>query len=628
MVRNFPSRVPACVGLFSLGAVVALGYFLLRSRVPMVWDDSSSLCAMRYDSDYEHFSEMPSPWLGLLRESFRVPIAAGYRPLTVLQHNLGRWLVVEQGADPAYWYAWGGGILGLLAVAYYLVARRFTATAGGALLADFLLLFSMPVITGAWPVVLNTQAIVPLTICTGLLLYWRRTEAKHGRSGYTAALGAILFCGPWLREFIGILPLLILWLEVRRARRLTGLMVLAGLTFLHALFPTALVKWAFFSELPLRPVFALGNLHTVLQGNADGGLLEILRRLRWDMPYHFLSLYPPCLLLLTGLGAAALTLRRGGAPLPTRTPALLAGMFLLVAMGLFFAKSALLGLWLGCGLCLLAFWLNSFLAFWFALSFFPFLKVFTEQVHLAYALLPASIVVAVTVERLLERSPADFGWPRLCRIMASGVLLLALADHGLNLYASFRSVVAMSTAVTTMAHWFQAETPAGSAVVCNALHLEDIRLASANHVTSYWTLAAGIPSADRGLTREEDLAKLIRSRAGGAEVYFLDVEFNYLTQKAGYHKHRYVHNPLFHLEPLGCVHVLCCRFPYLDPLKRFAARKYISFPGPPDLENDYYCGPAQDRTPFLREVYAEYHVYRVLGAGDDPAAARPRPARN
>jgi hypothetical protein len=29
--------------------------------------------------------------------------------------------------------------------------------------------------------------------------------------------------------------------------------------------------------------------------------------------------------------------------------------------------------------------------------------------------------------------------------------------------------------------------------------------------------------------------------------------------------------------------------------------------------NDFYHGPAQDGTPFMRELYAEYHVYQVTG---------------
>jgi hypothetical protein len=43
------------------------------------------------------------------------------------------------------------------------------------------------------------------------------------------------------------------------------------------------------------------------------------------------------------------------------------------------------------------------------------------------------------------------------------------------------------------------------------------------------------------------------------------------------------------------------------------SRSYIPFLGGGDLENDFYRGPAQDGTPFMREIYAEYHVYQVTG---------------
>jgi len=51
----------------------------------------------------------------------------------------------------------------------------------------------------------------------------------------------------------------------------------------------------------------------------------------------------------------------------------------------------------------------------------------------------------------------------------------------------------------------------------------------------------------------------------------------------------------------------------MDPLRAFTPRSDILFLGGGDLENDFYHGPAQDGTPFMRELYAEYYVYQVTG---------------
>jgi len=39
----------------------------------------------------------------------------------------------------------------------------------------------------------------------------------------------------------------------------------------------------------------------------------------------------------------------------------------------------------------------------------------------------------------------------------------------------------------------------------------------------------------------------------------------------------------------------------------------VPFLGPPDEVDDYYHGPARSGTPFLREVFAASHLYKVSG---------------
>jgi hypothetical protein len=628
--------------LAGLWAAVAVGYFLIRSTTPLVWDDTPLISAARYEHALEQDLRGAEPWRVILERSFCSLQGNGYRPLNIVQRYVGVMFFGPGDPDPAPWFAVGGAILGLMTVCVFLVARRYCGPPA-ALLAAFLLLFATPTITGAWPVVMNMQATVPLMICLGLLTYWRLAEATGARRwACAAALAVVLLVGPWVREFIGIVPLLILWEEWKRARRPTWVMALAGVFFLHALFPTALMKVLIFPNLSLRPVFAMGHLAEVLEtagAPAAGlGIIQHLRSLKWDVPNHFLVLYPPLLLglgaLAYGVQAVSLALAPAATPgsrLRALRPLAVPSVLLFGAGTLYLAQSPYLGFWLVLGVAAVCARVNGLLGVWFLLSFLPFLKLFTEQVHLAYSLVPASIGLAGMLERAAPRLRGVALWRRGVRWAVVVLFLVGVADHALNLYASHRVVAATNRVIYAMARWFRANVPAGSVVICNALHLEDIRLASGNHFAAYWTVACGIPADDKALPNPAALEKFLRANAGKRPVYFLDVDYPFTPDKEGYHSHQYVRNHNVSMEPLGKVRTLRVRYAYLDPFKKYTPRPLMSFLGAPDLENDFYRGPAQGRTRFLREVYAEYHVYRVTGTRvaekPSPVAAGPAAPR-
>jgi hypothetical protein len=114
------------------------------------------------------------------------------------------------------------------------------------------------------------------------------------------------------------------------------------------------------------------------------------------------------------------------------------------------------------------------------------------------------------------------------------------------------------------------------------------------------------------------LEKLLKENHARRDVYFLDVDFDYTLDKLDYHSHKYVRNRSVDTDEIGLVHTTRVRYFFIDPLKKWVARPYVSFLGAPDLENDFYRGPAQNGAPFMREVYAEYRVYRVTGTEVDP----------
>lgn len=274
-----------------------------------------------------------------------------------------------------------------------------------------------------------------------------------------------------------------------------------------------------------------------------------------------------------------------------------------------------LALWLTLGVALLAWRIDRFLAVWFLLAFLPFLKVFTEEVHLAYAAVPAAIVLAATVQRLWRLLAGPSAARAWLRAAAGLALAVAAADQAANVYGSFRTVTTMNDGIVAVADWLKAHAPRGSAVVTNAIYGEDIRLFSGNHVEPFWTVTAGVPDPARTVETGDKLRAFLRDNLPRRRVYFLAVEFEYMPHKVGYHAHQYVRQQVVPLRHVARVYSTRATYPVLDPLKTLLPRRLMSFLGAPDLVNDVYVGPARSGPRWLREVYADYELYEVLGSG-------------
>jgi hypothetical protein len=493
-------------------------------------------------------------------------------------------------SNPNLWFIIAGTIFGTQALCLFLVARHYLQTDAAALFSVFLFLFSTPVITGAWVVVAGFQSIVPMLICLGLLLYWRLLDSPRYRAWYALALSAILFFGPWFREFIGLLALLIIFLEIQRAHRFTPLIALAAVFFGHALFPTAIVKFVAFPDLPLQPVFTFGSLGQQAEIDlvTDKFVLsQLIAQVKWSVLFHFLVLFPP---ILFGLGLISCLL--SAVRINRNHDTILDAQ----------RKRREV----------------TFLVFWFLLFFLPFFKVFTEQVHLAYVLVPTSIIMAIAVENLWQVVWQLTGPHRLWRYGVALLLVIVIGDHTLNLYGSYRVVHAINEGILTIANLFRINTPKNSIVVSNVLHTEDIRFYSAWHFLALGSLTAGMAKSTEATETPAKLEQLLVTNREKHPIYFLSVEFDYRPDKVIYHSHKYVRLQSVATEYIGLIYVTNVQYPYLDPFKTFIPREFISFMGTPDLENDFYIGPAQDGSPFMREVYAEYHVYRVTGTEVHP----------
>lgn len=615
------SPTPRRYWLAALFLGVMFGFAAYRHSSFVVWNDSNVLIhplgtngVANWDQLYERFQQDPLTTLGsgCFKRSFESIGGDGYRPLSNLWIALAAVFFYTPSYLPFPLLLVVGAILGTLAVSLFHLARRFVRYDLTALGAVLLLLGSPPLIGSSWVCAAGAQSLVPLFFCLSLLCYWNLVEGKH-RVWCAAGLILLLLLGPWLREFFGLNALLLLFLEFRRARRPTWIMGTAALGFLHALFPTALIHWLFLPHLPLLPVYKIG----LLSGQLGNGYI------RWHAPWHFLPLFPPSLWVCAGLEAL---LRigdgrtKGEEPPGDRfgriettvqrliLPCWLLAVLILLALGSRY--QVYIGLALCLGLAALGMRRDLFLGCWFVLMFVPILRVFSEHVHFLYAIPPAAIILAESMESLWLRLRARpvLAWGRY---VLAGVLVTIGADQALNINGASRVNRAIYGGVDRVTDWFERHVPKGAAVVTNAIHGEEIRWHSDNYVGIYWTLTAGINDPRRAMDQPSQLEELLAHR-DIRPVYFLDVDFDYTPDKASYHRHKYIHQAEIARRDLGVIHFTHVRYPFADPLRYLIPRSYQPFLGAPDLENDFARKCSGDR-PFRHEIYAIYHVYEVTG---------------
>lgn len=636
------ARIPRRLLLATFVGVSAL-FFVARGTLDLVWNDTVAISEYRFYRPDQALLQHPN-WLSTaVEDAFGGIGSSGYRPLERLVGRLAIGWFGTGPLDPRLFLAAAALLIGATSVAFLSVAHRYLNSARWSVVAVLLFVCSPAFLTGSLVFLVSIQAFVPLILCLVLLTYWKYVDlgATPSRIVHAAILAALLFLGPWYKEFLGLAALLVIFSEVRRARRPTPLSVLALLAFLHALHPTVLVRLIAFPDLPLANVFSMGSLGEVMDGGHDGGspldrIASALRHAKWEVSFFLPVLLPPSLLLigyagflLQGKGAASIALKlRSDRPGPSHDRTwsrlvwgrwsgalllfllcpLVTGALLLPFLSTESTATAVLGLWLVLGLAIFALAIDSLLAVWFLLSIVPFYKVFTEIVHLMYAAAPAAIIVTagtrLSWDHLKKMSPQR-GLRRAFALLV-GVLV---ADQVLTVYGVWRVTRASNEGIKAVGAALEERVPAGAVVVSNVLHAYDIQHFLDGHIDVRYTVAAGAPPY-RVVDDTRELASLVGARD---EVYFLDVLQDYHPLKLIYHSHKYVRDRSTEYRYLGLLHRTQVVYPFVDPLRNFIRRPFVPFLGAPDLVNDFYHGRAQSGTPFLNEVNAEYHLYRVMG---------------
>ncbi len=580
--------------VFVLGLMVGCGYCAWRTGLPLVWDDTSTAATA---AALQEVTEGEG-WFA----SFHGVHGGGYRPLSTLIRHWGTRLATDPHVLPPAVLALNAVVLGCLASSYFWLAIRATGSLGWGLYATFLLLCSMPMLTGALVIFAGIQAVVPLALCLALVCHEQgNSTTGWPRRMWFAGLCAVFIAGPWYREFIGMAPLLIAISEWRRARRLTWLHLLAALAFLHALFPTALMH-LLIPSLPVAPVFRLGSLGAVVKPLPDhispGTVIRAVQALHWRIFLDLFSIVPPTAVVLAVAGVLVSRRSRTVASESTsvtgRTP----------------PSKTSLDAWL--------------LVLFFLATFLPFLKVFKIQMHLAYCLVPFCLLLAMGTRKLCEAAGKS-RW----RGFAQAALIVVVLDQGLNPWIVRQATATLYTAIGRQATWLKDSVPRGTPVVCNALQIQDITWFSGGHIRGM-ALSGGTPDSRDWITSVGTFNALLARETPGS-VLLLDVRLPSLTGQPGTKRTHYiVQEHLVEMQPLQVAAANSsdadeARFawPQIDPLRWLIPPQNVSWPGPPDLEFDGYRGPDRRGWPWLREMALEYHLYRVTGRAASPWEPNP-----
>ena len=575
------SRIQLPLKTWGLSALIifsmSLCFALVRSTTVVVWDDSHSVTAIQLDGAGPKYGAGLSV-LERLADSFSKVSPAGYRPISTFLAHLGLTYIAE-GGSVFLWSLIPGFAMGCLAIVLFHTSQIFLKDWRWSLIASFLYLLSSPFVASAWIIAAGVQAFVPLLICSALLFYERLRLNQAARLCSSIGLALIFLIGPWFREFVGCAPILILVRDLAAQRRFTRLQLGCILGLAHAVFPGALVS-IFLDGAPTDPVFKLG----LLGGRLESGPLElgsIVNSLKFQIVPHLLVLVPSTLLLIAALGGL--------------------GYFKRIRYQK--ATSDLRD--------------DAFLFFWLVLTLAPFLKVFTEEVHLLYPLLPFLLLVSRLCREVVDLTPQKTARPlrtQLGRIGMAVLLILSIGDQGLNSINSYAIVSQTNLTMAQIAQQIVEKTPANSVIIGNALHLDDIRSLSRGHFEAYWTVRAGLPRNDRTIENRDALVDL--RKQSSKPLYLLDFDYAYLPDKFEYHSHRLARDPEIAKElvieiPMRQVYW------YLDPVKAWLPRSYTTVLFAPDLENDFYRGPERNQLSFRREVSVTYRLHRLIEADKD-----------
>lgn len=631
--QQIACTIRQCWHPYAIALFIAAVHFALRLHVPnYIFDDTRHIYEAFVASGGHASSIGLSDLLDIIRRQFTDQSPREYRPLSFIQHEL-----ILRIYGPSYTVrpiilmiivslGWGA-----LAGFHFAFARRILGRPLWALLATLIFITAMPILTGSWILAMGWQWVVSLCIIAGLLCY--QNYKADSRRLWLIFIILITVIGSWFREYSGLFVFLALANELlfERKRSLPVIAVLAVSAF-HVMFPAFLANILFLggvSRIALTPVYDLGPIGRL---SHDGQTLFHLSSLRWDALYHFVLLFPPLLWLLAAVSvnvtrwpfeqifvlSDSVSARLRSALTSVRAHRLFGIIFafsvLIAARGIVHDSYALAYVAGTFAAFLLAaayvLPISPLLVLYGILSFLPFLKIYLHEVHLAYSVAPFAIILTAMVVPIW-----DWARARSLRFMhvpvapiVGGILAVVGIDNLLNVEASVQAVNAVYHGAAERGRWLHDHVPKSAIVVGNFLDLRDTLLYAPRHFQPYFSVPAGW-EPNHVETGAKFLA-MLDEELPHTPVYLLGSVFPRNPGKYSYHHLHYL-TPVEYTSPVRHVFETRVLYPYADPLKYFIPANLTSYPGPPDLVDDYHVGRERKGSLFVREFYANYLLLQV-----------------
>jgi hypothetical protein len=197
---------------------------------------------------------------------------------------------------------------------------------------------------------------------------------------------------------------------------------------------------------------------------------------------------------------------------------------------------------------------------------------------------------------------------RLLAAPVFALVMLGVGDQGMNLYACASSQRAAIQTNREMGEWIASNTARHGIVVGNFFNLVDVFYYSGFHFDPYESVENCPMGPGNVVHRNEDMRKVLENSAGSRPVYVVDADVERYEHQKAYHSNKYVAAPPGKLKEVARFKVFN-RYWYIDPLKYFIPRWFISIPVYMDWSIDYYYN--NETVLFSRVLKADYKIYRL-----------------
>ncbi len=520
----------------------------------------------------------------------------------------------------------------------FLIAVKFIRSVWWSLCAVLLFQASVSAILISYELFSLPYIFVPLMMAAAVLAYLQYKE--KGNVWWLLAFVLLSIIGPWFREFPGATPFIVFVSELMsyQGKRSRVILIACIPLMVHSFYP-ALLPWLVgLNKGGVYNVLAQGN---VMQATGAGS-----QPLNWYFSGLLFAQFPPTvwILVLTAIvywagrvtqvsakesedGGLAGRVLSGIARTPKYGHIIMLVVaacgfgYLIVKRGMIGHLIANYGVWMLLFVllttvvvfivALASFRFSALLPVFFGATFLPFLRLQLAELHLAFVLIPLSILLTLWIKDLFHHLTLNLkaGERPLSVVLVSVLLVIGLTDQFLNLPSCIAAQKRIVGANKAAAAWFVNNAPRHSIVVANYYNFTDVYYYSHYYIDPYESVGNCPMGPAKVVHENEEFKGLLDRNFGIRDVYLLasDHEFRY-SGFAAYHSHKWVKEPPGEIEKLA-VFPARTYYYYVDPLKYFVPKYFISFIGYMDWSTDFFYD--NTKTPFKRIVYTDYVIYKL-----------------